>query len=65
MTTNYQSVQLVDNGNRGREYSFVWTLKPNEKQTQGTLTVSVDAKTGSVTENWAKHDREVRSVESG
>ena len=43
------SVQLVDNGNWGREYSFVWTLKPNEKQTQGTLTVSVDAKTGSVT----------------
>jgi hypothetical protein len=43
------SVQLVDNGNRGREYRFEWSLKPNEKQTQGTLTVSVDAKTGSVT----------------
>ncbi len=43
------SVQLVDNGNRGREYKFEWSLKPNEKQSHGTLTVSVDAKTGSVT----------------
>jgi hypothetical protein len=48
---NFQltNVQLVNTRYWGWEYRFKWTLKPNEKQTQATVTATVNGKTGMVT----------------
>ena len=49
---NYQlaSVQLVNTRYWGKEYQFEWTLKPNDKQTQSVVTISINGKTGKVHE---------------
>lgn len=49
---NYQltSVQLVNTRYWGKEYQFEWTLKPNVKQTQSVVTISINGKTGKVHE---------------
>ena len=44
------SAQLAANGYGGKEYRFIWTLKPVDKRIQWTITVSVDANTGGITD---------------